>query len=139
MGQIGPHGSLGGPLNRPILFTESVFFFLVWRVVTVAGARTQTFMVSGYGHSCQSSIGMSVSSGGSKVGRWRLHPAHCPKCSQFRAVFRKFWQNHMLAISPRVAPPLRGVLDPPLVSVVDQVSVNNYYITGISAMNYGVS
>ena len=44
MGQIGPHGSLGGPLNRPKLFTESGFFwfFLVWRVMTVAGARTQT-------------------------------------------------------------------------------------------------
>ena len=33
---------------------------------------------------------------------------HGPKFSQFHAVFRKFWQNHMLA------PLLREILDPPL-------------------------
>ena len=32
-----------------------------------------------------------------------------PKFSQFHAVFRKIWQNHMLA-----PPPLQGILDPPL-------------------------
>ena len=45
----------------------------------------------------------------------RPPPPHGPKCSQFHAVFRKIWQNHMLA--PPLEgwrPLLRGILDPPL-------------------------
>ena len=43
-----------------------------------------------------------------------------PKFSQFHAVFRKVWQNHMLTTPWRIgvpgglAPLLRGILDPPL-------------------------
>ena len=48
-------------------------------------------------------------------GRFRGRPPHGPKFSQFHAVFRKIWQNHMLA-TPLEGwrPLLRGILDPPL-------------------------
>ena len=42
---------------------------------------------------------------------------HGPKFSQFHAVFRKIWQIRMLAPSRRLAPLLRGTLDPPLIVV----------------------
>ena len=35
-------------------------------------------------------------------------PPYGPKCSQFHAVFRKMWQNHML-----VRPPPGGLAPPP--------------------------
>ena len=43
-------------------------------------------------------------------------PPYGPKFSQFHAVFRKIWQNHMLAPPPPQGwrPLLRGILDPPL-------------------------
>ena len=34
-----------------------------------------------------------------------------PKFSQFHAVFRKIWQNHMLTSPGGLASPLRGILD----------------------------
>ena len=37
-----------------------------------------------------------------------------PKFSQFHAVFRKIWQNHMLPPPEGWRPLLRGILDPPL-------------------------
>ena len=42
-------------------------------------------------------------------------PSYGPKFSQFHAVFRKIWQNHMLD-PPRTvgAPSYGGILDPPL-------------------------
>ena len=47
-------------------------------------------------------------------------PPHGPKFSQFHAVFREIWQNHMLVPHPPPEgsrPLLRGILDPPLVNV----------------------
>ena len=41
-------------------------------------------------------------------------PPHGPKFSQFHAVFRKIWQNHVLASPESWRPLLRGILDPPL-------------------------
>ena len=32
-------------------------------------------------------------------------PPYGPKFSQFRAIFRKIWQNHMLAPPPRAGAP----------------------------------
>ena len=58
-----------------------------------------------------------------KQGQWRIcrkgppkPPNHGPKFSQFHAVFRKIWQNRMLAPPPRRVgvPILQGILDPPL-------------------------
>ena len=53
-------------------------------------------------------------SGGSGGGRGEGHPPGS-KFFQFHAVFRKFWQNRMLAPLPgELAPPPREILDPPL-------------------------
>ena len=38
-------------------------------------------------------------------------PPYGPKCSKFHAVFRKIWQNHMLAPP---SPPPRGLAPPPM-------------------------
>ena len=55
-------------------------------------------------HSNPPSISMYVLS----CSQWRIYD---PKFSQFHAVFRKIWQNHMLAIHP--TPPPSGGLAPP--------------------------
>ena len=65
-------------------------------------------------------IQMGISSGGFRGGRARRAPPppppHGPKFSQFHAVFRKIWQNHMLRPSLEGwRPLLRGILDPPLI------------------------
>ena len=62
-------------------------------------------------------------SGGSKGGAPSAHP-HGPKCSQFYAVFRKFWQNRMSASPPPkgLLSLLQGILDPPL------GTENNFYL-----------
>ena len=43
-------------------------------------------------------------------GQPRHAPPYGPKFSQFRAVFRKIWQNHILAPPP----PHRGLVPPPM-------------------------
>ena len=42
-------------------------------------------------------------------------PPYGPKFSQFHAVFRKIWQNYMLAPPEGWRPLLQGILDPPLI------------------------
>ena len=53
----------------------------------------------------------------------RGHPGapapYGPKFSQFHAVCQKIWQNHMLAPPGGLAPPPTGILDPPLVNLVE--------------------
>ena len=44
-----------------------------------------------------------------------------PKISQFHTVFRKIWQNHMMAPLGGLAPLLRGILDPPLPWYLNQL------------------
>ena len=44
-----------------------------------------------------------------------------PKISQFHTVFRKIWQNHMMAPPGRLAPLLRGILDLPLPWYLNQL------------------
>ena len=51
-------------------------------------------------------------------GGFRGGAPYSPKCSQFHAVFRKIWQNHILVPPPGgLAPLLWGILDPPLTIV----------------------
>ena len=46
---------------------------------------------------------------------WTRAPPWGSKFFQFHAVFRKIWQNRMLAPPPgELAPPPREILDPPL-------------------------
>ena len=62
-------------------------------------------------------LGLGGVSGGFRGGAPGTRPPHGPKFSQFHAVFRKIWQNHMLA-TPLEGwrPLLRGILGRPWVS-----------------------
>ena len=62
--------------------------------------------------------------------RWGRPPPYGPKFSQFHAVFRKIWQNHMLAPPEGSRPLLQGILDPPL--IITQLRGSN--IGGMSGM-----
>ena len=69
--------------------------------------------------SFQPQLGFSsciIISGGFRGGAPGARPPYSPKFSRFHAVFRKIWQNRMLA--PPLEgwrPLLRGILDPPLI------------------------
>ena len=109
--------------------------------MTLAGVRTQTVMETSRVMDIPAKV-LSACLFPVADLRWGAD-ASTPPIAQNVLNSMQFFGNFDKIIcwpSPRgLAPLLRGVLDPPLVSVVDQVSVNNYYITGISAMNYGVS
>ena len=63
-------------------------------------------------------------------------PPHGPKFSQFHAVFRKFWQFRMLATPGRLAPLLRGILDPALIVEPTAWEAFNQTIVKIRCMKF---